>query len=264
MEIQKFYEQQGQNFAAFFLSDIHLRNECPEDIKTLEIFIDHLISIQSKADIYFLGDIFDFWFGFATPVKKQVQSLLLKLSHYNKSQGQVVFFEGNHDVHLSAYFNKLGFDVVQDSKVIQIQNQKVVLEHGDLFNPEDKMYLFLRRFLRQNWVRILGLYIVPSFITSSIGFYFSNPTAKITKVRSQKVSESIRQKFLKHALQRLNDTDADVFIAGHTHERVSAEVKLHNKKAQVINLGSWFDIKSVFTIRLEKENKMSFEFYKLN
>ncbi len=272
MDFKNIYEQQGKNFVAFFLSDLHLRNSNLKDIVVLEKFIDHLKKSNSKATIYFLGDIFDFWFGPASPVKNEVQSLINNLSDYNKKYGQVIFFEGNHDVHLSDYFNKFGFGVVKDHKVIEIMDKKIVLEHGDMFNPNDHKYLFLRRFLRKSWMRILALYIVPSFITAGIGYYFSNVSSKSTKIRSSEKSERIKNTFVEYAEKRLIELNADIFIAGHTHERMNIEkdvkvegLKTQNiesevleiKRTQIINLGSWFDQKTLLGISSDS-NQLNF------
>jgi UDP-2,3-diacylglucosamine hydrolase len=243
--VHNFCEQQGQNFVAFFLSDIHLRPECPEDIQRLENFIDQLIKEKSKSQLYFLGDIFDFWFCNASPAKKVTLPLLLKLNEYNKNNGSVVFFEGNHDVHLYRSFTKkYGFEVVPNQKVITLLNQKVVLEHGDLFNPEDGKYLFLRKFLRQPWLRFIGTFIVPSFITAAIGDFFSHKSSKFTKVRSEFASQDIKRKFIVYAESQLAIHNADVFIAGHTHERL---IQPENNKT-IINTGSWFDHKWVLAL----------------
>lgn len=279
MDFKKIYEQQGKNFVAFFLSDLHLRNSALDDISVLENFIAYLKKVNSQATIYFLGDIFDFWFGPASPVKKEVTNLINSLNEYNQKYGAVIFFEGNHDVHLTDYFQKFGFQVIKDYKIIEVQNKKIILEHGDLFNPDDKKYLFLRRFLRKSWMRILALYIVPSFITAGIGYYFSNLSSKSTKIRSNEKSDRIKKTFIEYAEKRLIELNADIFIAGHTHERLSIETNiltqnlnvknkddevLKTKTTQIINLGSWFDQKTALVAYQNSNTKqIVFEFYKI-
>jgi UDP-2,3-diacylglucosamine hydrolase len=249
-DIQNFYKQQGQDFAAFFLSDIHLRQDKLEDIKRLEKFVEHLLHNNLKADLYFLGDIFDFWFCKASPVKKETQNLLKSLSHYNKIHGKVVFFEGNHDVHL---YNSLtleyGFEVVPERKIITLDSKKIILEHGDFFNPKDKNYLLLRKFLRQGWMKFLGLRIVPAFITAAIGNFFSHKSSKTTKVRSAEKTARIKNTFLKYAEKQLHQYQGDVFIAGHTHERLIHQ----DKEKLVINTGSWFDQQLVLSYSKSSE-----------
>lgn len=248
--IANFYQQQSENYAAFFLSDIHLRRSKPEDFVHLEKFVQHLIDKNSKANLYFLGDIFDFWFCKASPVKNETQKLLNLLSHYNRAHAPVVFFEGNHDVHL---YNSLtlehGFEVVPERKIIEINSQRLILEHGDFFNPEDINYLKLRKFLRTWWLKFLALNVVPAFITAAIGDYFSNKSSKTTKVRSEEKSERIKSTFITYGKKQLEAFYADVFIAGHTHERLISE---YNNKL-IINTGSWFDQRLVLALSNQQE-----------
>ena len=238
LDIQKFYQQQGQSFAAFFLSDLHLRRDKLEDIQRLEKFVEFLLHNNSKANLYFLGDIFDFWFCKASPVKSETENLLKLLSSYKKIHGDVLFFEGNHDIHLyNSLTVKYGFEVVPERKIITLDSKKIILEHGDLFNPEDINYLRLRKFLRLGWMKFLGLKIVPAFITAAIGDFFSHKSSKTTKIRSDEKSARIQKTFLTYAKKQLQEYSGDVFIAGHTHERM---IK-HEGKNLMINTGSWFD-----------------------
>ncbi len=244
-QYQNFYEQQNQNFAAFFLSDIHLRRDKIEDILVLEKFIEHLLENKFKTKLYFLGDIFDFWFCKASPVKQATVKLLQLLNQYNKSCAEVVFFEGNHDVHLyHSLTNEHGLEVVNERKIINLNSLKIILEHGDLFNAKDINYLRLRSFLRLGWMKFLGLRVVPTFITAAIGDYFSHKSSKTTKIRTEEKSARIKATFIQYAHQQLDKYAADVFIAGHTHERFIVD----ESQKLIINTGSWFDQKLVLAI----------------
>ncbi len=256
MNAKDLYKQQGQSFVAFFMSDLHLRGAKSEDIERLVNFVDYLNNINSNAQLFLVGDIFDFWFGDASPVKAKSKILLEKLSRYNKENSEVIFFEGNHDVHLfKSLTERYGFEVVPERKIVEINNKKIVLEHGDLFDPEDKNYLFLRRFLRKNWLKFLSHKIVPDFIVAGIGYYFSKQSSKTTKVRSNEKSRIVKNKFRSYANRQLKIFSADVFIAGHTHERL---METHDQKT-VINLGSWFDEKWI--LGLDKQGE--FQFYQV-
>lgn len=224
------------------MSDLHLSGESLENIQMLEKFIDHLLTTKSKANLYFLGDIFDFWFGKASPSKKITENLINKLNQYNQTQGKVIFFEGNHDIHLKEWFSKkYNFEVVPEQKQEVLLNQKFILEHGDFFDPEDKGYLFLRKFLRRSWVKFLFVNLTPAFVVSYVGDFFSKLSSKKTKIRSEEKSLRIKNKFLIYAESQLQKHQAQVFIAGHTHERMMSIDYVNNHT--IINLGSWFDKK---------------------
>lgn len=257
---QNFYDLDDlkkSKISAFFLSDIHLSPERPKDILALENFVEYLILIGSSAQLFFLGDIFDFWFLKASPVKKNVQSLLKKLKTYNLQNAKVTFFEGNHDVHLKYILaDQFGFKVISDQEVVKINDSKLILEHGDLFNPDDTAYLFLRRFLRRPWIIILAKYFVPGVIIAGIGDYFSKKGSKrmmLPAVRDERAKD-IDSKFINYGKDQLSKYSANVFIAGHTHQRLVEKTE----QGQIINLGSWFDRKITLAF-----TPKGFEFYEL-
>lgn len=235
-------EQQGQSFVAFFLSDLHLSPQSPEHITKLEVFVDEVLELKQSVKIFFLGDVFDLWVGTASPVKLQVQSLLQKLKRLqDEYDSEVFFFEGNHDLHLDVYFQKKwGFQVIKESWHGDLSGLKVHLEHGDLFDPDDKGYLFLRRFLRKSWVRFLLVHIIPDVVIHKVGNFFSQQSSKNTKHTglnnmSKEREQDIENKLKSYATQKLNQ-GADVFICGHTHKRNFFEL---SPQKRLINLGTW-------------------------
>lgn len=253
---KNFYEQQSESFVAFFMSDLHLSSSTKNEIQKLEFFVDHLKKTNSKANLYFMGDTFDFWFGYASPIEKQIQPLLNKIKDYKKQSGaEVVFFEGNHDIHLGPHFNELGFEVEPDRKIVTLGNKTVALEHGDMFDPEDKGYLFLRRFLRSNFMRLLGVTLLPTRLVSGLGEFFSNLSAKKTRVVNLERQKKSQEKFLNYGQHILASTNTNVFIAGHTHQRIIHQAA----NGTVINLGTWCDGQPMVCGQTSK----GFEFYKI-
>ncbi len=234
-------EQQSQSFVAFFLSDMHLSPQNPDHIQRLEGFVDEVLHLPQPVKIFFLGDVFDLWVGTASPVKTLVQPLLQKLKSLQDRGGEVFFFEGNHDLHLDIYFAKRWrFQVVKDSWQGELAGFKVCLEHGDLFDPEDTGYLFLRKFLRKAWVRFLLLNIIPDFVINRVGTYFSKQSSKNTKYKptaSQDREDQTEHKLKNYAASK-HAAGIDVFICGHTHQRNSFEL---SPQKLLINLGTWQD-----------------------
>lgn len=257
--ITTFKEQQGQDFVAFFLSDLHLSMAHPEKIQRLENWIQSLLKQNVKPKVFFLGDVFDLWVGFSSPVKKQVQGLLSKLKQLQDQGGEVYFFEGNHDIHLKPYFQKKwGFKVVPDDWQAELAGLKFQLEHGDLFDPNDKGYIFLRQFLRNPAIRLLLLYLIPGFVINFVGNYFSKKSSKTTRKYSGSHSKSIQDKLNAYAKHKL-DQGHDVFICGHTHIR---QAQSYENKT-VINLGSWLTSETAKDLILAYDKKQNFTWISL-
>lgn len=240
LPVTTFKEQQGQSFVAFFLSDLHLSPQNPDHIDRLESFVDEVLKLGHPVKLFFLGDVFDLWVGTASPVKTQVQGLLQKLKTLQAEHGgEVFFFEGNHDLHLDVYFEKKwGFRVVKTFWQGDLAGLQVHLEHGDLFDPEDKGYLFLRRFLRKPWVRFLLTKVIPDFVINKVGNFFSKQSSKSTK-NTHAISEAhqaIVDEKLNAYAQGYHQNGVDVFICGHTHQRCA---KVLETQKTLINLGTW-------------------------
>lgn len=253
-----FKEQQSERFVAFFLSDLHLSPHNQDHIDQLEGFIDDVLALSYPVKLFFLGDVFDLWVGTASPVEKQVQSLLGKLKSLQDQGGQVYFFEGNHDLHLDVYFEKKwNFSVVKDHWQGDIAGLKVRLEHGDLFDPDDKGYLFLRRFLRKSWVRFLLIYLIPDPVINGVGNFFSQQSSKNTKNKhtvSSAQQSKVEEKLKAYATLR-NETDGlDLLICGHTHNQNLYQLP----SGQLINLGTWQDNKPKALALTENQNTLWF------
>ena len=84
----------------YFLSDIHLgsraSNDTHERERKLCRFLDS-IRHDAKA-IYFLGDVFDFWFEYHNVVPKGYTRFLGKLSELADQGIELHFYVGNHDM----------------------------------------------------------------------------------------------------------------------------------------------------------------------
>ncbi|MGY6417389.1 UDP-2,3-diacylglucosamine diphosphatase, partial [Vibrio parahaemolyticus] len=64
-----------------------------------------LNSIQAQAaQIFIMGDIFDFWYEYKTVVPKGYTRLLGKLAELTDAGIPVHVFVGNHDMWMSDYF----------------------------------------------------------------------------------------------------------------------------------------------------------------
>ena len=104
----------------FFLSDFHLGS--PDHLTSLhreKYIIRFLESIQHEAaEIFILGDIFDFWFEYKTVVPKGYVRILGKLATLTDAGIPIQFFVGNHDMWMKNYFEKeLAIPVYYEPKI---------------------------------------------------------------------------------------------------------------------------------------------------
>jgi UDP-2,3-diacylglucosamine hydrolase len=126
-----------------FISDAHLHGlEDPNQAKLVD-----LLSKTDAAAVYFLGDIFHFWWGRADYWDPEFEPLLQSLGDLKARGVQCYWVRGNHDFHLGPVLEEdLGVKVA-DQFEITVGEAKILLVHGD---EADRSlgYRFTRWFLR--------------------------------------------------------------------------------------------------------------------
>ena len=92
----------------YFLSDFHLG--APDHASSLERerkIVQFLDEIKDQAaEIFFVGDMFDFWYEYRTVVPKGFVRLLGKIGELSDAGIPMHFFVGNHDMWMKNYFQQ--------------------------------------------------------------------------------------------------------------------------------------------------------------
>ncbi|MSR17210.1 MAG: UDP-2,3-diacylglucosamine diphosphatase [Methylococcaceae bacterium] len=215
-----------------FISDLHLSFDKP---KITRHFI-HFLRTKARASnaVYILGDLFDAWVGdddFTAP-NAQVRSELKQLTD---SGVEVYLLRGNRDFLIGERFARgTGVILLDDYAVIELENERTLLTHGDLLCSDDLPYQAFRAKSRspewqQNvlskplWLRLCAArwYRLCSF------FHKQKKSNYVMDVNQSTVEKLMQQ----HQCTRL--------IHGHTHHPFLHEFKLNDKKAQRFVLSDW-------------------------
>jgi UDP-2,3-diacylglucosamine hydrolase len=97
------------NKKLYFLSDIHLGSPNEESSlqreKKLVQFLDNIK--QNAQAIFFVGDIFDFWFEYKHAVPKYYIRFFAKIIELREQQIDVYFIKGNHDLWMGNYLENM-------------------------------------------------------------------------------------------------------------------------------------------------------------
>lgn len=231
-----------------FLSDFHLG--IPNYDKSLEreLKICSLLDQfkDSISDIYFVGDVFDFWFEYNTVIPKGYYRFFGKLAELADKGIQLHFFKGNHDMWMRDFFIKeFKAKIYSEPISITIQSKKFLLGHGDGLGPGDHKYKALKLFFSSSICKFLYRWIHPD-IGMSIANYFSQ--------RSRFAQESVVETYQGHtqewlyiyAEDKLKSEQIDYFIFGHRHLPIYTSVS--NSQSKYINLGDWlsYDTYAIF------------------
>lgn len=239
---------------AWFLSDIHLRSH---NERNGEILLRFLHSLQQKnpaeIQLYLLGDIFDLWVGGHKFFAKKFQPIVDALKVLSDRGVQMMYIEGNHDVHIEGFFHKkLGMDVHVEAQYVLLNDLVIRLEHGDLINTNDHKYLKYRETIRSFFVRQLGLWI-PGTFWDYVGTLASKKSRHKSSQFRHDNEKQLVEMIRKHAGVAYQYKPFDIIISGHMHIFDDYEVQIENKKVRSINLGSWLE-DSVKVLHLDGKN----------
>jgi UDP-2,3-diacylglucosamine hydrolase len=224
----------------YFLSDFHLGT--PDRLTSLQrerYIIQFLESIRGQAaEIFIVGDLFDFWYEYRTVVPKGYVRILGKLAEMTDSGIPIRFFVGNHDMWMKNYFEKeLNIPVYYEPKTFIRNGKKFLIGHGDGLGPGDKGYKFLKKIFRNKYCQWL-FGILPPVAGVGIANYFSRKSRVATgQADDQFLGESDEWLvgFCKHELER---EYFDYFIFGHRH--LPIDFRFPNG-SRYINLGDWIN-----------------------
>lgn len=225
---------------AVFVSDLHLTG--PEDPKT-QLFVRFLRRLpqENVTHVFLVGDIFDLWVGSHAYFAERFSEVVRAVSDLVRAGIDVHYFEGNHDLHLEKFWSeKIGARVHADDATFEIAGQTVRIEHGDLINPDDRGYLFLRGFLRSRPMTFLA-HNLPEALVHMIGERASSASRDYTSNAKAKPAEEIRTLIRQHAEAQSHLTDFDLIVTGHVHVSDDFSFDIGGRKVRSINLGSWFE-----------------------
>ena len=121
-----------------------------------------------------MGDIFDFWFEYKEVIPKGFTRFLGKITELSDKGVNIHLILGNHDMWVLDYFQKeIGINVYPDKIKIRINNDLLLVGHGDGIGKGDLGYKFLKLIFKNKISRFLYRWIHPD-IGIKLGIYLSN------------------------------------------------------------------------------------------
>src|SRR6201995_3271689 len=132
----------------YFASDIHLGAISYATSREREDRIIRWLDMikADAAELFLMGDVFDFWFEYKTVVPKGYIRFLGKLAELTDAGIKLNLFKGNHDMWMFDYFIKeLNATIITNELVIERNGKKFYLHHGDGLGVGDNMYKVLKK-----------------------------------------------------------------------------------------------------------------------
>ena len=222
----------------YFLSDFHLG--VPDHGTSLQRERDVIRFLDQArldaAEIFIVGDLFDFWFEYKKVIPKGFVRILGKLAEITDSGIPIHFFVGNHDMWMDGYFEQeLNITVYHSPQVFEYNGKKFLIGHGDGLGPGDYGYKLLKKLFR-NPVSKFIFGIIPPFIGMGIAHYSSRGSRSITGGTDDKFLGEDKEWLIVYCRELLKTQYYDYLIFGHRHLPIDFML---NERSRYINLGDW-------------------------
>jgi UDP-2,3-diacylglucosamine hydrolase len=238
-----------------FISDLHLSPQRPEKLELFKRLLKG--RARQAAGLYILGDLFDnFWVGNddKTAPNPDIISELLAFSKVNEN---LFIIRGNRDLMLDASFKTVsGCTLLPDKHVIELEGEKILLSHGDIFCSKDIGYQRYRRFMESGFTR----YVFPR-LPYSVRIKLSHglrPLIRKSSIKKPKEIIDVEQSTLE---QTMLDYDVQYLIHGHTHRPDVHEFQLNGQTATRTVLSDWYVNDSVLVCGKGEQKVMRVEEY---
>lgn len=227
----------------FFLSDFHLG--APTAAVSLlreKKIIRFLDEIKDEAaQIFILGDLFDFWFEYKRVVPKGYVRILGKLAELTDAGISIHFFVGNHDMWMKDYFQQeLNIAVYYVPTEFILHDKKFLIGHGDGLGPGDHKYKFMKKVFRSKISSFL-FGILPPAAGIGIADYFSRKSRAKTGVSDEIFLGEEKEWLIIYCKEVLQKEFFDYFIFGHRHLPIEFDL---TDESKYFNLGDWIKYNS--------------------
>ncbi len=219
----------------YFASDFHLGLDVPQPSKEREkIIITWLESIYpTTAELFLLGDLFDYWFEYQTAVPRGHVRFLASLARFTDAGIPVHVFTGNHDMWMFDYLEKeIGVKIYRKPQSFKLYGKSFLLGHGDGLGPADHGYKFIKKVFASKLNQWLFARLHPN-----TGINLMKRLSQKSEKQSVPFLGKDNEWLVQYCEEQLTSQETEYFIFGHRHLPISH--KLSNDRSMYINLGDW-------------------------
>jgi len=222
--------------AIAFISDLHLE---PIENTRLKTFYNLLSEANGQFDsLYIIGDLFEYWIG-DDEDNLTISNIKKNLSRLADQGVSLFFIHGNRDFLIGNKFaSDTNIKILDDMHIINLNNKKIMLSHGDAFCTDDTDYQKFKNETRNSsWIK--------SFLKKPLDerLFIADDMRSKSKSANSNKPENIMDTNPKAIEESVIKNEIDILIHGHTHR---PEVKYFANGSVKVVLGSWEDKGWVF------------------
>lgn len=193
----------------FFIADLHLDSTAPQKLSALRTVLDD--AVRQDCEIYILGDLVETWIGddedceFADELREILRTPSRRVPLY--------LMHGNRDFLFGQKFaSDVAATILDDPTVIEIEGERVLLSHGDIYCTSDHAYQEIRtKFRSSEWQQ--------SFLSKSLAerrqlaISMREQSKEAVAGKSDYITDVVEEDIV----ESLKAYDCRTMIHGHTH-----------------------------------------------
>jgi UDP-2,3-diacylglucosamine hydrolase len=221
------------------VADAHLGARFHDDPRGVERkLVRWLESIGDEASaVYFLGDMFDYWFEYKYVVPKGFVRFLGKLAELSDRGIAIHFFTGNHDVWMFHYLrDEIGAVIHHEAETLDLLGKRFFLGHGDEADCRNRLFRLLRALFRNKFCQRLYAGIHPRWTFGlALGWSLSSRESGLggeVPPEEEYLVAFARDYLLRHP-------DIRFFLFGHRHILLD---KALSPASRLLIVGDWMKL----------------------
>lgn len=207
----------------YFASDAHLGARSHADPRAAEKkLVRWLDTIRhDAAAVYFLGDMFDYWYEYKYVVPKGFVRFLGKVAELADAGIEIHFFIGNHDIWMFDYLpRETGAVVHREPLTVDLLGKRFFLAHGDEVDDRSLTFRFLRALFRNRFCQRLYASVHPRWTMGfAHGWSFRSRQAGLRQQEAEENYADTEAGYLIDFAENYLKTHPDIhfFLFGHRH-----------------------------------------------
>ncbi len=203
-----------------------------------EQFLSFLHSLRLEEStirqLYILGDLFEVWLGDDLSLSEH-DEIIAALRETTKSNVQIFIQHGNRDFLLGKQFEQAtGAKLIPDFYLLEQNEKRILLMHGDLLCIDDRNYQQLRKIEHNSFAHWIYFHL-PKATRRKIGKLIRGNSERV-KGQREYADMDVN---LDEVIRQIKKWDVDVLIHGHIHQPARYALEIGGKKRERIVLADW-------------------------
>jgi UDP-2,3-diacylglucosamine hydrolase len=227
------------------ISDVHVKAPHDDADRLLSRFLKHPL-VASADYIVLLGDIFDLMCGPHKPYLHDYSHLFDLMEQHRRNGKRVLFFEGNHDVHLEKLFRfrwpNSEIKPMQLPLIETIDGKTYYFSHGDEHEVDNVKYQKYKNLITSPALRFVANYVMPYWLLNFLG----ERASKMSRKRGAKeYKEDVVKERFRQGVKIMTSGNYNFILGGHSHVKDVFEI---NESSKYVNNGYALKTKSFILI----------------